>query len=209
MSTRVRFWGAFGTILICSVPTAAEGQAPRLAARTSAGSIALVPVRGTVEGTDLVRTARHFLGVPYVLGGETPKSFDCSGFVKYVFAQHGIAMPRTARQQAGVGVTPYPGDLQPGDLLFFYGGQGAQHIAIYVGADTIIHASSSGREVRLDRLTGGRGRKTWFSNRLIAVRRLLPVEGYHLLPVTQPTMPAVQLERELVHSLAAVAMVFQ
>ena len=135
-------------------------------------------VRGTVRGTDVVRSARRYLGVPYRLGGATPRAFDCSGFVKWVFAEHGIAMPRTAREQAGVGdAPPWDGELEPGDLLFFYGPQGAQHIGIYAGNDSIIHASSTGRRVKVDRL-GGRGTKrTWFGRRLIAVRRVLPMEG--------------------------------
>ncbi|SRR5579883_1016556 len=140
---------------------------------------ALVPVRGVVGGSDIVRTARRFVGVPYRLGGTTPRAFDCSGFVRYVFAKHGLALPRTAREQVAVGDAPPPGDsLEPGDLLFFWGGRGAQHIAIYVGHDSIIHASSSAHVVRLDRLARGtNAHRTWFDERLIAVRRVLPEDG--------------------------------
>ena len=139
---------------------------------------AMTEIRGTVQGTDVVRSARKYLGVPYRLGGTTPRAFDCSGFVKWVFAEHGIAMPRTAREQAGVGDAPrFDEELQPGDLLFFYGPQGAQHIGIYAGNDSIIHASSSGRRVKVDRLGGRGARRTWFGRRLIAVRRVLPMEG--------------------------------
>jgi cell wall-associated NlpC family hydrolase len=139
----------------------------------------LVPVHGKVEGTQLVRTARRFLGVPYRLGGTTPRAFDCSGFVRYVYALHGIGLPRTAHEQAAIGQAPAPGDtLEAGDLLFFWGGHGAQHIAIYVGHDSIIHASSSGHKVRLDHVESqGRRSRSWFNQRLIAVRRILPREG--------------------------------
>lgn len=209
MSRFIHLPGALGAVLFIATASPAEGQLSRVAARTSASTSGLVAVRGEISGEDVVRTARRFVGVPYVLGGTTPASFDCSGFVKYVFAQHGIGMPRTARQQAAVGTTPYPGDLQAGDLLFFYGPQGAQHIAIYVGSDTIIHASSSGGAVRLDMLSGARGRKTWFQQRLIAVRRVLPLEGYHLLPAeTAQPEPSVG-DRLLVEALAIVPVVFE
>ncbi len=146
-------------------------------------------IRSTIEGEDVVRTARRYLGVPYVLGGTTPKAFDCSGFVRWVFAQHGIAMPRTARQQAGLGEAPRAGEpLQPGDLLFFHGGNGAQHIAMYVGRDTIIHASSRSRRVKLDRFSGKYNpNSSWFGERLIAVRRILPAEGVYYLPTARST----------------------
>jgi cell wall-associated NlpC family hydrolase len=151
--------------------------------------VTTVVVRGTVDGSAIVHSARHYIGVPYRLGGTTPAAFDCSGFVRYVFALHGIALPRTAHEQAAFGDSPAPGDsLEPGDLLFFYGGQGAQHIAMYVGGDTIIHASSVGHHVRLDLLSGAHaGRRSWFNQRLIAVRRILPLEG--LVYVTSPVQP--------------------
>jgi cell wall-associated NlpC family hydrolase len=148
----------------------------------------MVPVHSVVEGPDVVRSARRFLGVPYRLGGTTPRAFDCSGFVRYVFALHGIELPRTAHEQAAIGEAPAAGDsLEAGDLMFFWGGHGAQHIAIYVGGDSIIHASSSGHKVRLDRLeTRGHIHHSWFNQRLIAVRRILPREGVWY----EPSVPA-------------------
>lgn len=139
-------------------------------------------MHGLVTGEDVVRTARQYIGVRYQLGGSTPKAFDCSGFTRYVFAEHGIMLPRTAKQQAALGKAPFPGDLKAGDLLFFYGGRGAQHIAVYVGGDTIIHASSGGRRVKLDVLSRSGKRKSWFRQRLIAVRRILPLEGVYYVP---------------------------
>lgn len=153
-----------------------------VAAQPAAAVPARVQVHGVVDGNTVVETARRYLGVPYSLGGSTPRAFDCSGFVRYVFQQHGLAVPRTARQQSALGQRPASGDLQPGDLLFFYGGDGAQHIAIYVGRDSIIHASSGGKRVKLDKLAGSGSRRTWFGQRLIAVRRLLPAEGTFQLP---------------------------
>jgi peptidoglycan DL-endopeptidase CwlO len=143
-----------------------------------------VRVNGVVDGNTIVETARHYLGVRYVLGGTTPKAFDCSGFIRYVFALHGLGLPRTAHEQAALGIAPDVKDLEPGDLLFFYGGRGAQHIAMYIGGDSIIHASSSGHRVMLARLSGAGTRRTWFGQRLIAVRRVLPAVGTFELPAS-------------------------
>jgi cell wall-associated NlpC family hydrolase len=185
---------------LCIAPAAgAQGARPATDVAAASGADAEprvaatdgeIVVRGPVSGVDIIRAARRHLGVPYRWGGATPRAFDCSGFIQYVFAEYGIDLPRTAREQAGVGVAPFPGDLQPGDLLFFYGGRGAQHIALYVGRDSIIHASSTGGRVRFDRLSGTRARPTWFRRRLIAVRRVLPAEGVFRLPTSTAGGPA-------------------
>lgn len=165
--------------LVAAITPAASAQARKA---TTPAAARMVEVRARVEGDEVVNTARQYLGVKYVLGGTTPRAFDCSGFVRWIFAQHGVRMPRTAKEQAAVGDAPAPGDLQPGDLLFFFGGQGAQHIAVYVGGDTIIHASSTAKRVKYDRIGGTRRRPTWFGRRLIAVRRILPAEGVVRVP---------------------------
>jgi hypothetical protein len=157
---------------------------PVLEAQKATRSLPSVRVAGVVDGNTVVETARHYLGVRYVLGGTTPKAFDCSGFIRYVFALHGLTLPRTAHEQAAYGIAPNERDLEPGDLLFFYGGQGAQHIAMYIGGDSIIHASSGGHRVMLARLSGSGTHRTWFGQRLIAVRRVLPALGTFDLPAS-------------------------
>jgi hypothetical protein len=179
----------FGLVLALTPVVGRAQMQPRV--HTASLVTPTVAVRGTVDGATVVATARHYLGVRYRMGGTTPHAFDCSGFIRYVFARHGILLPRTAHEQAGIGEAPAVGDtLVPGDLLFFWGGAGAQHIAMYVGGDTIIHASTSGHRVRLDVLSrSGTGHRSWFNQRLIAVRRVLPLEGfvYEQAPA-QPTM---------------------
>lgn len=93
---------------------------------------------------NLIETAKQQLGVRYQNGGTTPSGFDCSGFVQYVFLQHGISLPRTSQQQFTVGNPVAKSDLRPGDLVFFTTyAKGASHVGIYVGNNQFIHASSS------------------------------------------------------------------
>lgn len=166
-----------------SLAVPAVGGAQELPSSAAGGDAGPAPVvhEGTragipaaLFGEEVVRAARRHLGTRYVWGGERPGAFDCSGFVQWVFGERGVRMPRTAREQAGVGDAPYPGDLRPGDLLFFWGGTGAQHVAIYAGGDSIIHASSRSRRVQFDRMRGTGMQRDWFGRRLIAVRRVLP-----------------------------------
>jgi cell wall-associated NlpC family hydrolase len=122
----------------------------------------------------VLHTATRYVGTRYRFGGTKPSAFDCSGFVRYVFAKHGVGLPRTAREQSLVGrpVPVGPDSLRVGDLLFFRTPRGrASHVAIYAGGGRILHASAGSRRVRYDDLDSSRGR--WFIEHLTAVRRVL------------------------------------
>ncbi len=110
---------------------------PQALKKTDAGEI---PLR-----QQIIRTAKQYIGVPYLWGGTTPGGFDCSGFVQYVFQRHGITLPRTSKQQWEVGTSVSRSDLQPGDLVYFANTYtaGVSHLGIYVGDGQFIHASSS------------------------------------------------------------------
>ena len=129
----------------------------------------------SVSAASVIRTANRYEGIRYAYGGATPtRGFDCSGFVQYVFARHGIDLPRTARQIADVGepISLDRRDLREGDLLFFAGnGTRIDHVAIYLGEDRVIHSTASGGGVRVESLTTPRGE--WFDRRLVAARRLV------------------------------------
>lgn len=97
------------------------------------------------KAAQIIDNAKKLLGTPYVWGGTSPKGFDCSGFVQYVFNQSGIQLPRTTTEQYTVGTYVPKSSLQPGDLVFLQNTyrQGISHVGIYVGDGKMIHASSS------------------------------------------------------------------
>ena len=111
------------------------------------------PILARSKVNALLQTARSYIGVPYQFGGATPKAFDCSGYLQYVFAKNGIHIPRTADEQYKLGLrTKSSQQLVPGDLVFFTTYEaGASHCGIYLGEDKFIHASSS-KGVRVDTL---------------------------------------------------------
>ena len=95
-------------------------------------------------GRRIVASSMQYLGVPYVFGGTTPNGFDCSGYVRYVFANAGIYLPRTADAQYECGYPVSTSELVPGDLVFFSTYEaGASHVGIYLGDGNFINASSS------------------------------------------------------------------
>ena len=105
----------------------------------------------TVVAGSPVETALAYHGVPYVWGGETPAGFDCSGLLKYVFAQHGVKLPHYALSQFMMGDKVAVADLQPGDAVFF--GSPVHHVGIYVGGGYFIHAPRTGDYVKISRLS--------------------------------------------------------
>lgn len=105
------------------------------------------------RASDLVVNAMGFLGVPYRRGGSSADTgFDCSGFVRAIYQQTiGLALPRSAHQQAANTQVIDKKELQPGDLVFFNTMRRAfSHVGIYVGDGKFIHSPRSGSEVRVE-----------------------------------------------------------
>lgn len=125
-----------------------DADRPELVAKLApAPKTVAKPETTSVEASDLISTAKSKLGSPYVWGATGSRgSFDCSGFVGWVYAQHGVSLPRTSIEQSGVGQAVSKSDLEAGDLVFFHtrGGSRVSHVGIYIGNNNFIHASSSG-----------------------------------------------------------------
>lgn len=129
---------------------------------------------GKEQADDVLFRALGLVGVPYKYGGNTPQSgFDCSGLIKYVYAETvGLELPRTT---AGMMGTKSPSvarsQLRSGDVVFFAtsGGRRVSHAGIYVGDGRFVHAPSTGGTVRLDSLDS----PYWNKNYLQA-KRFLP-----------------------------------
>lgn len=102
-----------------------------------------------------VRVAMGFLGAPYRFGGSTVRGLDCSAFVKKMYAFFNINLPRTAREQAGVGKRIARSELEVGDLVFFNTSRRAfGHVGIYIGNNEFVHAAAgNSRAVKVDTLT--------------------------------------------------------
>ena len=149
----------------------------------------------TASAARVLAAADRQVGTRYVYGGTTPDGFDCSGFVRYVYRTQGVELPRTSRQQSGVGerVTPAVRALRPGDLMLFDASgdrAGIDHVAIYAGRNRMIHASASGGGVRYDDLSTKRG--AWFTKRMVAARRVV-ADGRSLVGILDAALRAQQL----------------
>lgn len=106
----------------------------------------------------VVRAALSRLGRPYVWGATGPDRFDCSGLVKWAYAQAGIQLPRTTYEQINVGVPVPRGQVRAGDLVFPHTG----HVQLAIGPDTVVEAPYAGAVVRIGPLESH-----------VAIRRLL------------------------------------
>ncbi len=114
--------------------------------------------------SQVLETAASYMGIPYVWGGSRPSTgMDCSGFVRYVFKQHGVNLPHYSGYQAQMGVPVTLADIQPGDLVAF--GFPVHHVGIYIGDGLFIH--TPGDYVKIQKLST--------RSNLSAIRRL-PLE---------------------------------
>jgi cell wall-associated NlpC family hydrolase len=90
------------------------------------------------------------MGIPYVWGGSRPSAgMDCSGFVRYVFKQHGVSLPHYSGYQAQMGIPVALADIQPGDIVAF--GFPVHHVGIYIGDGLFIH--TPGDYVKIQKLS--------------------------------------------------------
>jgi cell wall-associated NlpC family hydrolase len=121
------------------------------------------------EADAIVASALALQGTAYRNGGTDPTGFDCSGLVQYVFAKHGVALPRSVSEQYRAGNAVARDALATGDLVFFTTvTAGASHVGIVVEGDWFVHAPSARGVVRVDRLSA-----QYWAQRYIGARRVI------------------------------------
>lgn len=149
--------GATGGVTGTAAP-AATAAAGATGAKAASGDLA----------QRVIASAKEHLGVPYLWGGTTPKGFDCSGFLQYVFKQHGVTLPRVSKDQARAGTAVSPADARPGDIVAFDNSRsraGIDHIGMYLGNGKWIAAPRSGDVVKIQDVD---------LSKAAAIRRVLP-----------------------------------
>ncbi|WP_280256230.1 C40 family peptidase [Nocardia wallacei] len=102
------------------------------------------------RGERAVEAAESKIGAAYGYGAAGPDSFDCSGLVQWSYGQAGVDVPRTSYEQLSAGTPVDMDELQPGDMVSFYGGG---HSALYAGDGKVIHAGTSSTGVQLTDLS--------------------------------------------------------
>ncbi len=120
----------------------------------------------------VVEAARGLVGTPYREGGNDPEGFDCSGFVQYVFARAGRAVPRSVRELWHAGSAVDEGAVESGDLVFFaIAGKDVSHVGIAIDASLFVHAPSARGAVRVERLD-----TNYWRSRYAGARRIEAIE---------------------------------
>jgi len=109
---------------------------------------------GARPGDRAAAQALKLVGVPYRYGGASPsRGFDCSGLVQYSYRHAGVSLPHNTEKQRRLARAVRRAELRRGDLIFFdQEGKKSSHVGIYLGDGTFVHAPSSGKKVRRDRL---------------------------------------------------------
>ncbi len=122
----------------------------------------------------ILEESQKYIGVRYVSGGTSPRGFDCSGYVMYIYNKVGVDLSRVLGEQMASGVVVAKDELQIGDLVIFSNTTGyghfASHIGIYIGNNQVIHASS-GRGITIDSLD-----KAYYTRHYQCARRVILTE---------------------------------
>jgi cell wall-associated NlpC family hydrolase len=120
----------------------------------------------------VVESAKQYKGGKYVWGGTKPEGFDCSGYTQFLYAKHGVKLPRTAYAQSRIGQSVSTENLRQGDLLFFLTdrnrGVPVTHVGIYAGNGEFIHAASKDKGIIISPLTSGSYSKCFVGAKRVA-----------------------------------------
>lgn len=119
-----------------------------------------IPSEDNIIRHDILETAKKYIGVLYKYGGNKESGFDCSGFVMFVYSKHDMQLPRSSSTQYKKATKITKKQARPGDLVFFTTyKRGASHVGIYMGSNNFIHSPSTGKRVKISKLTNSYWRK--------------------------------------------------
>jgi cell wall-associated NlpC family hydrolase len=152
--------GALLADQVKSSPRSSQPTSTLLAQQAPAANAEAVSDNGAESITDLrkalLAVAMKLRDIPYVRGGHDPSTgFDCSGFVRYVFAHAiGLHLPTNSAAQFLAGLKVKRSDMKPGDLVFFHtrGRHRISHVGIYISNGQFIHSPATGKSVEISSL---------------------------------------------------------
>jgi cell wall-associated NlpC family hydrolase len=122
----------------------------------------------TSAGERVAEAALSRVGTGYRYGSSTgDEALDCSGLVQQVYREAGLDLPRTAREQASLGLAVRVADLKKGDLVFYRWKPHVLHVAVYLDGGYIVHASPKNGRVVLTRINA-----QWLRH-MVGARRVL------------------------------------
>jgi cell wall-associated NlpC family hydrolase len=123
--------------------------------------------------SNILSSAKEFIGTPYKFGGSNRSGIDCSGFIQAIFQPNGISLPRMSREQASKGIKVEKENIKKGDLLFFNTRGGISHVGVVSeitdGVIRFIHASSSKGVIESSL------KETYWASRFITARRIIDI----------------------------------
>ena len=131
--------------LLAELEAAERRELEAAAAESAQPAPAGVPASGRAGAA--VQYALAQVGDTYVYGAAGPEAFDCSGLTMMAWAQAGVGLPHSSNAQAASGSPVAAGELQPGDLVFYY--RPISHVGIYVGDGLIVHAANPATDVQV------------------------------------------------------------
>ncbi len=160
---------ALPSIAFCDLPPETTVQAAPIAGST----------RLTASMQSFFNNVSQYFGTRYRFGGQTPRGFDCSGFVRFMYDKvFNMHLPRSSREMSAIGNKVSKNDLQPGDLVFFQTrGKRINHVGIFIGNDTFVHSSLS-KGITEDQL-----KLNYFEKRFAGAVRLLDPSTDKLPPL--------------------------
>lgn len=155
--------------LVFAAPTASQSVATVVAAEADATPAVEANNSITDLRKSLIAMAMNLRDIRYVRGGHDPSTgFDCSGFVRYVFAHAiGMQLPTNSASQFLAGLKVKRADMKPGDLVFFHTrGRRISHVGIYISNGRFIHSPATGKSVEISSLD-----ETYWAKRFAGAKR--------------------------------------